>query len=450
MDLKIDDLADVLKEDPEGKIFQLRRRIFTDPKIFDREMERIFEANWVYLAHESQLPEANSFLTTTIGRKPVILSRARDGGYRAVVNACAHRGAKVEVLKAGRKSRFVCPFHAWSYRPDGTLLSCAETGQNGYGGAFEKGKNGLRPVALVQDYRGFIFGSLTEDVLPLAEHLGDVSRLIDLIVDQDPDGKIEVLPGVHTFTYEGNWKIALENGSDGFHVPAVHANYVRTVANRLKTNSARGDVVEPIDVSNIVKKASGFFSLANGHHMQWYEAPNPEVRPVWRSRGKLAERYGEEQAAWMADRFKFVLLYPNMYLMDQMSTQFRVITPLAVDKTLVTTYCFGPKSDSDADRGQRLRLYEDFFNASGLATSDDISAYLAMQRGLSSEARDWSDISRHSKETNPIAERQGRELGITPLRTGTSAEDERVYLNVYKTWFTQMTPSAIAPGGANA
>ena len=82
-------------------------------------------------------------------------------------------------------------------------------------------------------------------------------------------------------------------------------------------------------------------------------------------------------------------LYPNVYLMDQFSTQIRHFRPIAPDRTEVTIYCIAPKGESAQARAHRIRQYEDFFNASGMATPDDTVSYENCQRGFASRVEPW-------------------------------------------------------------
>ena len=86
-------LATAVQDDHEAGVFRCRRDIFTDEDLFALEMKHIFESNWVYLAHESQIPENNDYYTTYVGRQPVVITRDKTGALHAVINACAHRGA---------------------------------------------------------------------------------------------------------------------------------------------------------------------------------------------------------------------------------------------------------------------------------------------------------------------------------------------------------------------
>ena len=96
-------LDSALQEDKDAGIYRCRRDIFTDPALFELEMKHIFEGNWVYLAHESQIPEINDYFTTTIGRQPIVITRGKDGKLNAVINACAHRGAMLCRKEHGNK-----------------------------------------------------------------------------------------------------------------------------------------------------------------------------------------------------------------------------------------------------------------------------------------------------------------------------------------------------------
>ncbi len=109
-------------DDAENGIFRCHRSMFTDPDFFDLEMKHIFEGNWLFMAHESQIPEPGDYFTLTMGRQPVFITRDKDGELHALINACAHRGATLCRRKRGNKGTFTCPFHGWTFKNDGRLL----------------------------------------------------------------------------------------------------------------------------------------------------------------------------------------------------------------------------------------------------------------------------------------------------------------------------------------
>jgi benzoate/toluate 1,2-dioxygenase alpha subunit len=201
-------------------------------------MKHIFEGNWIYLAHESQVPNNNDYYTTHIGRQPVFIARNRQGELNAFINACSHRGAQLCRHKRGNKATYTCPFHGWTFNNSGKLLKVKDPEDAGYPDCFNKeGSHDLKKLARFENYKGFLFGSLNEDVPPLEEFLGEAGKIIDMIVNQSPDG-LEVLRGASTYTFDGNWKLQAENGADGYHVSAVHWNYAATT-NRRKEGGGR-------------------------------------------------------------------------------------------------------------------------------------------------------------------------------------------------------------------
>ncbi len=108
-------LETAIQDDKETGVFRCRRDIFTNPELFELEMKYLFESNWVYLAHESQIPDNNDYYTTSIGRQPIIITRDKQGELHAVINACAHKGAMLCRRKHGNKGSFTCPFHGWTF-----------------------------------------------------------------------------------------------------------------------------------------------------------------------------------------------------------------------------------------------------------------------------------------------------------------------------------------------
>src|SRR6185295_3522024 len=250
-------LADAVIDDREAGIYRANRRIFTDPEVFELEMKHIFEGNWIYLAHESQIPNKNDYFTTYMGRQPIFIARNRNGELNAFINACSHRGAMLCRHKRANKSTYTCPFHGWTFNNSGKLLKVKDPEGAGYPDNFNKdGSHDLTKVARFESYRGFLFGSLNRDVVPLVEHLGEAAKIIDLIVDQSPEG-LEVLRGASTYVYDGNWKLQTENGADGYHVTSVHWNYAVTTSRRKEAEQV--DDIRAMDAGSWAKQGGGFY-----------------------------------------------------------------------------------------------------------------------------------------------------------------------------------------------
>jgi benzoate/toluate 1,2-dioxygenase subunit alpha len=421
-----------LQDDPQAGIYRVGRDIFTDAALFELEMQHIFEGNWIYLAHESQIANPNDYFTTFIGRQPIFIARSKAGELNAFVNACAHRGAMLCRHKRGNKTSYTCPFHGWTFSNDGKLLAVKDPRGAGYPENFNKnGSHDLTKVARFESYRGFLFGSLNPDVLPLKEHLGEAAKIIDMIVDQSPEG-LEVLRGSSSYVFDGNWKLQTENGADGYHVSAVHWNYAATTARRKDTQ--QGDTIRAMSAGGWAKQGGGFYSFENGHLLLWTNWANPQDRPNWERRDELTQKFGQATADWMVQRSRNLCVYPNVYLMDQFSSQIRTYRPIAVDKTEVTIYCIAPKGEAPDARARRIRQYEDFFNASGMATPDDLEEFRACQMSYQARAAHWNDMSRGAQHWIPGADAAAESIGLKPLMSGARTEDEGLFVLQHKYW----------------
>ena len=430
-------LADAVIDDKDAGIYRVNRRIFTDPEIFELEMKYIFEGNWIYLAHESQLPNPGDYFTTYRGRSPVVITRDKDGELHCLINACAHRGAMLCRRKTDNRMTFTCPFHGWTFRNDGTLLKVKKPEGADYPPAFDvNGSHNLTKVARFGSYRGFLFGSLNPDVLPLEEYLGDATKVIDLLVDQSPEG-LEVLRGTSTYTLHGNWKVQIENGADGYHVSSVHWNYAATTSRRSTGESAYQTKV--LDAGSWAKSGGGYWAFPHGHMCLWTWAANPEDRPLWGQVERLKETFGKSKGEFMVTGSRNLCLYPNVYLMDQFSTQIRHVRPIAPDKTDITIYCIAPKGESPEARANRIRQYEDFFNATGMATPDDLEEFRSCQQTFRAEAAPWNDVSRGAEHwlagPDPVAESLGMHDVVS---SGAEAEDEGLFVVQHNYWLETM------------
>jgi benzoate/toluate 1,2-dioxygenase alpha subunit len=120
--------------------------------------------------------------------------------------------------------------------------------------------------------------------------------------------------------------------------------------------------------------------------------------------------------------------------MDQMSTQIRVFRPLAVDKTEVTIYCMAPVGEDREVRRRRIRQYEDFFNASGMATPDDLAEFEAAQVGSNGRLVRWHEFNRGLKHLSSGPDESARELGIGAKHCGGDAADEAIFHAQYRRW----------------
>lgn len=192
-------------------------RTYVDPRVYEMEIERIFDRCWLFVAHESELPEAGDYVTARVADTPVLISRDRDGTVHAFHNVCRHRGAQVVNDPQGHCSTFRCPYHFWTYALDGGLVGIP--GEEAYDGTgFEKERFPLLPVSC-QTVLGLVFVHLGPDPMPLEEWLGP--EIIGWLSKPLGGGGLEVF-AKSSEPLELNWKVFAENARDGYHVPFVH------------------------------------------------------------------------------------------------------------------------------------------------------------------------------------------------------------------------------------
>lgn len=424
-------------------VFRVGRSIFTEPELFDLEMEYIFEKSWVYACHESEIANPNDFITVQIGRYPMIITRDKEMQLHALSNTCSHRGTTLTRMYKGNQASFVCPFHAWCYKNDGKLLKVKAPAEY-CDSTFDKSTLGLKK-GLVQSYRGFVFVNLdVNSQQSLDDFLGDTRKFLDMMIAQSPTGELEVIEGRSKYEFDANWKLQNENGLDGYHVSTVHYNYVATVQHRKTLEDEKGvSNSKTLDYSKLgagdQQTDDGWFSFKNGHSVLFSDMPNPEVRPGYHSvMPRLLEEYGHETAEWMMHRLRNLNIYPSLFFMDQISSQLRIIRPVAWNKTEIISQCLGVKGESDDDRESRIRQFEDFFNVSGMGTPDDLVEFKEAQRGFEARNSKWNDISRGFQSWNYGESKNSKILNIQPVITGTEITQEGLYVNQHRTWQSLM------------
>lgn len=356
-------------------------RMYTDPEIFEQEITRIFESTWIWVAHESELPTPGSFKSTHVGRQPVIVTRNRKGQLNTLLNRCRHRGASICEQKQGVANGFTCPYHAWSYSLDGQLRGIPYP--DGYEGVVEKGDLSLRKLR-TESYGGMVFATFAEDIEPLEDFLGDAKLWIDRFMKQGGGYPIKVL-GTHRFTFHGNWKIQLENTTDGYHFPIVHRSWMASVD--AETADMMSFMTDPAAVTH---------DLGNGHSVMQMVPEHSDLdaddgsEPL---QARFDDLIAELKSTGLDDAAirKLVRamhgtgfnlnLFPNV---SMSAAFFRVLRPVAVDETTIEHIAIGPDGPSEivnpVNRA-RLRVHEHFQGPFGFGTPDDAEGWDRVQRG---------------------------------------------------------------------
>lgn len=357
---------------------RVHRRLYTDPEIFEAEMLRVFGATWCYLGHDSQIPGPGDFVTTTIGRRSVIVTRDGDGAVHALLNRCAHRGATVTVDERGCAKRFTCPYHGWTYASDGRLVGLPFPGNH----PGDRADLGLGRLA-VASFRGFLFGNLHPRPQPFDEWLGHARPWFDAHVDRHPGGALRVLPSPVRLEFAGNWKLSWDNASDGLHATFAHRSY-NTIGQAAETATVLAR--DPATTEMVAK------ALGSGHMVvdqrpglpagPWASMrPLPYVEPV-------AAGLGPPDLDLATGNMVNLSLFPNLILVGN---QLMVVEPIAVDLTRLTLFLVFAEGSPAEVNLLRLRVDEDFMS---FGTPDDLEMFERVQAGLRIPEMEWVDVSR--------------------------------------------------------
>ena len=195
---------------------EVHRDVYVDQEIFDLEMEHLFANTWIYVGHDSQVPNAGDYFGTTIGKQPVLMVRHTDGEVYVLYNRCPHKGTRITIDTCGNAGKFFrCPYHAWSFKTDGSLLAIPlRKGYEHTGLEESEAYKGIPRVRHMKNYRGFVFAKMSDAGPDFAEYFGESLSSIDNMVDRSPAGRLEVAGGVLRYMHNCNWKMLVENLTD--------------------------------------------------------------------------------------------------------------------------------------------------------------------------------------------------------------------------------------------
>ena len=373
------------------------RLLYTDPAIFNQEMRKIFGAVWVYLAHESEIPNRDDYVTARLGLRPIIVTRDSQGTIRALFNRCTHRGTTVCRLGRGSAKSFQCPYHGWTFLNSGKLSGVPWP--DGYATDFSDAKFNLAQVPRVESYRGFVFGTLNEDAPSLRDYLGPVTRPIDEWLDRHPGGKV-VLAQANRLKFKGNWKLAYDNSADGYHVVFSHRSLL-AMENRLESEERKGMSFYKDSPDSAPMYVQYF---GHGHHFK-DKRPNINARPgaLWgiEAMHPGMEHYEEKLRAKLGEAADGALdlaasepvninVFPNLLILGN---HIQVLQPIAVDETDTTWHATaivdetGEFADVLEDiNALRMRTQEGFPN---FGEVDDLTNFEQIQVGLAAEEDEW-------------------------------------------------------------
>jgi phenylpropionate dioxygenase-like ring-hydroxylating dioxygenase large terminal subunit len=423
---------------------RVHRDVYTNPDVFELEMERIWGRAWIYVGHESQVKQPGDYFATTVAREPVIMVRHTDGKVHVLFNRCAHKGAQVVGDTCGRAPQLRCAYHGWVYDTDGTLAHIPrEEGYRDCG--FGKGHPDarLKPLPRVDNYRGLVFASLAADGPDLKTWLSGAAESIDNLADRSPAGQLEVAGGSFRYLHDSNWKMFIENLNDAMHPMVVHQSSSGT-AKRVFQDTHKDDEKVPFELEMLAPftndyeffEKMGLTAWNYGHSMTGGKVSiHSAYSPIPGYAEALVAAYGEEKTKQILSVQRHnTVVYPS-FTLKGVITSVRVVKPVAVNRTIIESWVFRQVGAPD-ELFQRSITYCNLINShANLVGPDDWEAYHRMQLGLRAGSdNEWVSMHRH-KDRETVAADGTKEA------TGTS---DMVFRHQYQTWKNYMTGSGVA------
>lgn len=359
---------------------KLHISVYTDPRIFDEEMKRIFYTVWNFVGHDSQVPEPGDFIITQVGVLPMVLIRDAKRGPVAYLNSArAFGGGPLVVTTSGNHD---------------DLRDMA---------ALER-ELGLQPMARVDSYQGFVFGSMAPEGPTLMEHLGLAAEWFDHFVDRAPEGTITFRGGDWRHVYLGNWKFQVEGSNEGYHVEYLH-RISRLGLARAAGQGGKGGR------STIGAGNSHGFNLANGHSLIFFQYEDDEV---WRAQyppdylAMMEDKLGKKVAARVLGLTWRLVVYPNLNLAGN---HVRMTYPITHEEAEIRQWNIVLDGAPPRMQAGMIKGHQGFYGPAGFGSPDDIEIFARMHEGYRSLSLpgmpQWARFNRQltTEQAGPRGER---------------------------------------------
>ncbi|MET0286508.1 MAG: aromatic ring-hydroxylating dioxygenase subunit alpha [Polyangiales bacterium] len=331
-------------------------QIYTDPALFERELERIWGRSWLMVLHESELPEPFDFRTTTIAREPVIVLRGEDGVVRAFLNKCPHRGSLLlrepagnlrQASPSGGPRHITCMFHAWQFDAAGQCTSIPRR-KAGYQDRLTCAQVTLREVACEVAYGGFVWLHLAPNPAPLRDYVGEA---FDALLPHLASEPLEIFHH-HKTVVRTNYKLWHETNSEFYHDYMHHFNRVTSMQqpgyfDRRYDAYPNGHVTISSMVVKYTAYEHGERSLADSRELSF-----PGLEP---------------------NGWKLLDLFPGTAVnLRGSALRIDTMTPLSVDEVLIEFRGLGLKRDTPEERARRVRDHNTIWGPFGRNLPEDL------------------------------------------------------------------------------
>ncbi len=360
---------------PEEGLTRIPDWVYTDPAIYEREVETIFHGRtWNYVALECEIEHPGDYIRSNAGPTPVVVARAEDGSINVFENRCAHRAAEFCRDLSGNAKEFVCPYHQWTYDLKGNLFGVPfRRGVNGQGGMkrdFKPADHGLRKLH-VTTHRGVVFASYSDDVEPFEAYLGpEILREFNATFD----GRKLKLLGHYRHSLPGNWKLYHENLKDPYHATLLHT-FLVTFGLLVAGNKSQmlTDATGRHGVMASAKSDTKSLTSDTKKEMRAYKEGMALEEP------RFMDFIEEFDSPWSVT---MSTIWPNLIVQREMNTLgIRQIVPTGPNEFIMKWTMFGFEGDDEEMTRHRLRQ-GNLMGPAGFLGLEDNEAIKFVQDGM--------------------------------------------------------------------
>jgi phenylpropionate dioxygenase-like ring-hydroxylating dioxygenase large terminal subunit len=371
---------------------RISARVFTDPAIYELELEHIFKRTWICVGHVSEIPNPGDYVLRYIGEDPVIVARDRAGDINILLNVCSHRSMGVCRKELGNTRNFTCPYHGWTYDATGRLVGVP--GERAmYDDDLSRAELRL-PTARTETCAGLIFGNWDPDAPSLEDYLGPTAMYLRLAFDRTKSG-LQVAGPPARFVMDANWKLPTDQfNGDAYHSLSLHWSMaelghipkdrlaimrgvnIATVAG----HHTRLRMIQPPDEDGSVRRyqdnVAGLPGMTPALEAELAERLSPAERDLvaraYPTNGNLFP-----SVYWMAIQTMYASGEPAPGLLH-----FRVHVPRGPGQVETMNWAlFERDAPPEIQRGC-IRAGVQNFGTSGIWDQDDAEAWISVQRAL--------------------------------------------------------------------
>lgn len=363
----------------------ISREIFVGQKFFDREMYHLFPRAWLFVGHASQVPNPGDYFSSWMGSDPVLLTRDTEGEIHVLLNSCRHRGMRVCRYDVGNTTQFTCPYHAWSYSIDGSLVDTpgdlfgVPHMRAAYDNRLEKARWGLVHCPKIKNYKGLIFANWDADADEFDDYVGDFRYWLDNLADafDGTEASTEVFHGVLKWRIKSNWKFVSENFlGDTYHGASTHASVESVgIGPGGKGKRRHGERQDQGGHSQGRMKTSfrmGHGASDNlGYEIPYPEFAEPEMNEYFTDAWETRAAKLREQGRPLGGRGP-ATMFPNMSFAAGFPRTILVAHPISPTETEVWRWFIVDKSAPDFVRDWLRQYYMRYAGPAGMTEQDDM------------------------------------------------------------------------------